>query len=365
MIKNVFVNALGRIGKPAAFHVMQQSNLRLVGINEPRLQRVGGLVDINETINLLRKQDARHTKYDWNVRTSNKPDSISIEGQRVRMFATTDPTKIPFREMGVDYVLECSGFYDDKQVARKGLELKPENSAARIFLEQGVERVVQTYPAETADISLILGANHDRYNPKLHQIISNASCTTKSLALPLVVMMANGIQIESMDMVTVHAATASQSTLDVLDILSPHTTGAAKNLEKIIPELKGRISATSVRTPITDGSLSYMFMNVSSHKKLDAQLLNRILEGNVEEEFYQGRYAILSEKNPDTREIVGRPENSVILGSETKVRLEDASQYETKGLRRYMVRLVSGYDNEKGSSVDPVMLLSYIARQKA
>ncbi len=304
---------------------------------------------------------------------------LVLNGFPVHVYAEKDVSKIPIAAEGIKMVLECSGFYGDpKDKTRKA---KSDNGA-REFLKYGVERVIQTYPAVTADDMLIMGVNNSLYDPSKHTVISNASCTTKSLAMPLQVLIDNGIGVDALSMVTIHAETGKElsrlekalegpTTTDELRQIfriESHSTGATKALGSVIPSLAGRMNGTSFRVPAQDGSFSYMTFVALSDNELTVESLNDMMRTAVSNPKYCGRMGVYEDKVMATKDIVGRTENAVIATAETKVIPLSFDMMVPNGLGAHLVgkklslvTMVSAYDNELGSSVDPVLLANYVA----
>lgn len=354
MTKKVFINgAGGRIGRAVTFELVKAaknySDIELAGLNEPR--------GIDFVVENYQGRDSVHGIYDWKIEKKNG-NTILINGSDVKFYAEKELGKIPFQNDGIEMVLECSGFFGDPKVKDKKIELTPASNMAREFLKYGVERVVQTYPVKTADATLIMGVNHKLYDPSKHSIISNASCTTKALAMPLQALLNEGIEIDSLSMDTTHAATASQQVLESLGQILTHSTGAAKATGEVIPSLKGRMSGMAYRVPTLDGSFANLYFVASSKEELNADRINQILRASVNNPRYAGRIGIFDGEDAGTFDIIGRRENAVIIPSKTSVL---PLSFAPKDKKSYLVTLISGYDNELGSSVDPVLMANYIA----
>jgi glyceraldehyde-3-phosphate dehydrogenase type I len=260
-------------------------------------------------------------------------------------------------------VLECSGFFGDPKDKDKS-KLKPRDNKARVFLEHGVERVIQTYPARTADAMLIMGVNHELYDPSKHKIISNASCTTKALAMPLQVLLDNNIEVHALQMDTTHAATASQEVLESLSQIITHSTGAAKATGIVIPSLEGKMDGMAYRVPTLDGSFANLYLVATSNDRLTEDKINDLMVQSVYSPRYMPKYAgrigMFKGKEAGTFDIIGRRENAIMIPSKTSI---IPLSFAPKGEKAYLMRLVSGYDNELGSSVDPILLTNYISKQ--
>jgi len=372
MTKNIFVlGAAGRIGRGVTHELVSQIsedsskgtyNLNLVGLSD--------IVTLDDLIDNYTGRDPVHGIYKWAVgkRVDEQDSRVRLmfqsgTGSMPHYFCEKDVSKIPFKKLEVDIILDCTGIFGDPKTIDKPTK---EQNLSRKFLEYGVQTIIQTYPVKSADAMLIMGVNHDLYNPEKHKIISNASCTTKSLAVPLQVMEDNGIHVEDCRMVTVHAATASQKILESLGQIVTHSTGAAKATGEVMPSLKGKMGGTSARVPTLDGSISYMYLvaESSDHLSLNSDELNEIMKHAVNNPRYAGRLGILEsetkEKTITSSDIINRKENALIIPDETQVR---KLPYEINSRNVYHITLVSGYDNELGSSVDPVLLANYVSRK--
>jgi glyceraldehyde 3-phosphate dehydrogenase len=212
---------------------------------------------------------------------------------------------------------------------------------------------------------MIMGVNHQLYNPDQHRVISNASCTTKALAMPLQVLINQGMEIEALSMDTTHAATASQDILGSLGQIVTHSTGAAKATGLVIPALKGRMQGMSYRVPTLDGSFANLYMVVTSRDpKLTEEKVNSMFREAVVDPRYAGRIGVFEGKDAGTFDIVGRRENAVVVTSKTNIiPLRFGPAELTVPRHAYLLTVISGYDNELGSSVDPVLLAGHVSRR--
>jgi len=372
MTKRLFISgAGGRIGEGVINEHFSHgdSNLQLVGINEPK--------GIEWTLNVYAEKDHAHGKRDWQVEKVGN-NALNINGQVIPFFAETNPDKIPFKELGVQILIDASGFYGDPKEEKRAPELigKPltaEENGGRIFLKYGIERVVETYPAKTADINIITGVNHLLYNPAKHRVISNASCTTKALSMPLQVLLDNGIGIDALLMDTTHAETGKDlaklfgllgsptvnyDNLKSMMRIATHSTGAAKATGLVIPELKGKMGGMSYRVPAMDGSFANLYFVANSNEDITSDKLNTLLRAAVQNPKYLGRIGVFEENDMETKDIVGRRENGVVVPSKTAV---IPLPYGPEGKKAALCLIVSGYDNEHGSQIDPYKVAAYIA----
>ncbi|MCA1792563.1 MAG: type I glyceraldehyde-3-phosphate dehydrogenase [Desulfotignum sp.] len=241
MTVKIGINGFGRIGRMVFRAAMTQPELEIVAIND--------LTDTRTTAHLL-QYDSVHGQFDKPVTALD--DSIEVDGRQVMVTASKDPSQIPWGDMGVDIVMECTGIFRDRQGASK-------------HLEAGAKKVLISAPASDPDITIVMGVNHDMYDPASHHIISNASCTTNCLAPVVKVILENFGFISGM-MTTIHSYTGDQRILDFphKDLrraraaglsMIPTTTGAAKAVALVLPELKGKLNGMSVRVPTPNVSM--------------------------------------------------------------------------------------------------------------
>ncbi|MDI6868512.1 MAG: type I glyceraldehyde-3-phosphate dehydrogenase [Coprothermobacterota bacterium] len=238
------INGFGRTGRQVfkALYQNYAKDLEVVAVN-----------DITDTVTLghLLKYDTNYGRLPWPVEVTE--NSIKVDGKEVRVFAEKDPGLIPWKDLGVELVIESSGVFTDALKAKK-------------HIEAGAKRVIITAPAKNEDITLVLGVNEEKYDPNKHFIVSNASCTTNSLA-PVVKVLHENFGILSGLMTTIHAYTNDQRLLDLphkdlrraraaaMNIV-PTTTGAAKAIGLVIPELNGKLNGFAVRVPVSTVSLT-------------------------------------------------------------------------------------------------------------
>jgi len=238
----VAINGFGRIGR----QVLQ------AGIMDPDIEWVA-VNDLTDTITLahLLKYDSVHGRSKYTVEA--RPDGIVVAGKFIKVLSEKEPLKLPWKDMNIDVVVESTGFYTDREGAQK-------------HLTAGAKKVVISAPAKGVDITLVKGVNEHSYDKSKHHIISNASCTTNCLA-PMVKVLNDNFGILKGFMTTVHAYTADQRLVDAphKDLrrarsaavsIVPTTTGAAKTVAEVIPELKGKLDGISLRVPVPDGSVT-------------------------------------------------------------------------------------------------------------
>jgi glyceraldehyde 3-phosphate dehydrogenase len=235
----VAINGFGRIGR--IFFRAGFEKLEVVAIND--------LCDAKTSAHLL-KFDSTHRTFAADVKSDET--SISVNGKKIRYTKIKDPTQLPWKELGVDLVLECTGVFTDKEGAGK-------------HLQAGAKRVMISAPGKDVDLTVVYGINHEQYDPKKHTVVSNASCTTNCLA-PVVKVLHDTFGLEHGLMTTVHSYTNDQQILDAphKDLrraraaalsMIPTTTGAAKSVGLVMPELNGKLNGISVRVPTPDVSL--------------------------------------------------------------------------------------------------------------
>jgi glyceraldehyde 3-phosphate dehydrogenase len=237
MATKVGINGFGRIGRQV-FKAMRQRHpgkLEVVGIND--------LFDAKTNAHLL-KYDSNYGRFDGHVEA--RDGAIAVDGRSIPIFAERDPAAIPWQQVGAEIVIESTGLFTDAD-------------KARAHMRDGVKKVVISAPAKNEDATIVLGVNQQVYDPKKHHVVSNASCTTNGLA-PVVKVLLDNFGIQKGQMTTVHAYTNTQRVLDVghSDIregraaamnIVPFTTGAAKALKVVIPEIEGKLDGLAYRVP--------------------------------------------------------------------------------------------------------------------
>ena len=343
MEKNgILVNgASGRIGRFVTYELIK-AGLPVAALND--------LVDTDAIVRNYTRRDTTHGALDWKVEKINE-GLIKINDEEIKIMHEKDASQMGLKENGINIVEECSGLYDGKKID------------PNVFLENGAQRVIMSYPAKIKDATIIMGVNQDTYNPEKHRLISNASCTTKALAAPLKVLLNNGIGIDALLMDTVHAATNSQRLLDfgddyaALNQISTHKTGAAIATAEVIPSLLDKMDGISFRVPTLDGSFANLYFAANHEGKLEREELNNLLRESTSYTKYCGRLAVYEGKEAASTDIIGRTENSIVIASKTRV---IPLPYSLNGRNTSLVSLVCGYDNERGPPKDQVLLTKYI-----
>lgn len=255
MTVKVGINGFGRIGRQVlkAIRDYHPDTLEVVAFND-----IGDL----KTMAHLLKYDSNYGRFDGTVEVGE--DALHIDGKAIKAFKETDPSKLPWKDLGVDIVIESTGLFTIKKdgVNKKG---KVVQGAENHITKGGAKKVIITAPAEGEDLTVVLGVNDDMYDPKVHHVISNASCTTNCLA-PAVKVVHDKFKIVRGFMTTIHAYTNDQRILDLphsdlrraraaaMNII-PTTTGAAKAINRVIPDLVGKLDGYALRIPVSTVSI--------------------------------------------------------------------------------------------------------------
>ena len=332
MAIRVGINGFGRIGRQVLRAAKQQgvADLDFVAIND--------LTD-TKTLAHLFKYDSVHGQYDGQV--SADAESITIDGDRIKILTERDPSKLPWEDLGVDIVLESTGRFTERKDAAQ-------------HLEAGAKKVIISAPATNEDVTIVLGVNSEKYDPAAHHVISNASCTTNCLA-PMVKVIRDNFGFVHGTMVTIHSYTNDQSILDLphKDLrraraaalsMIPTTTGAAKATSLVIPEVKGKIDGIAIRVPTPDVSLTDMTC---------------VVERAVTKDEVNAAFKAASEHGLDG--ILGYSEVPLVsidyVGNAMSCTLDALSTIVIDGT---LVKVSGWYDNEWGYSSRCVDLLRFI-----
>ena len=318
----IAINGFGRIGRLVARAILERPDcgLELVAIND--------LADAKSNAWLF-SRDSVHGKYPGTVAAEG--DDLVVDGKRIKVTAERDPAKLPHRDLGIELVLECTGFFTDREGGQK-------------HIDAGAKRVLISAPAKGVDLTVVYGVNHDKLEAG-HTIVSNASCTTNCLA-PVAKVLNDSIGIERGLMTTVHAYTNDQKILDQIhpDLrraraaamsMIPTTTGAARAVGEVLPELKGKLDGSAIRVPVPDGSL--IDLTFTPGRETSKEEVNSILKAASESGPLKGILAY-SDEPLVSIDLVHTPQSSTIDSLETAV------------LEGKLVRVVSWYDNEWGFS---------------
>jgi glyceraldehyde 3-phosphate dehydrogenase len=318
----VAINGFGRIGRLVARAILERPDcgLELVSVND--------LADAKANAWLF-KHDSVHGKFPGEVTTDG--NDIIVDGKRIHVTAEKDPAKLPHAQNGIDIALECTGFFTDR-------------AGGEAHIQAGAKRVLISAPAKGVDLTVVYGVNDDKLTPEM-KIVSNASCTTNCLA-PVAKVLNDALGIERGLMTTVHAYTNDQKILDQIhkDLrraraaamsMIPTTTGAARAVGEVLPELKGKLDGSAIRVPVPDGSIIDLTFTPGRDTTRDE--VNQILKAASESERLKG-ILVYSDEPLVSVDIVHTPASSTIDSLETAV------------LDGKLVRVVSWYDNEWGFS---------------
>jgi glyceraldehyde 3-phosphate dehydrogenase len=331
MAVKVGINGFGRIGRNIFRASLGDNDIHFVGVND---------ITDTKTLAHLLKYDSVLGNLDHEIKTSG--NGITVEGEEFHVFSERDPASIPWGLVGAEIVIESTGRFTKAEDARK-------------HLHDGVKKVIISAPAKNEDITIVLGVNEDKYDPAVHNIISNASCTTNCLA-PVAKVIHENFGIRNAQMTTIHSYTNDQQLLDLphkdlrraraaaLNMI-PTSTGAAKAVALVLPELKGKFDGISVRVPTPNVSLVDVVISVD--KETTTEDVNKALKDAANEELE----GILSfSEEPLVSSDFKQNSNSSIVDAEY-----------TKVIGGNMIKILSWYDNEWGYSCRVRDLVKYIA----
>jgi glyceraldehyde 3-phosphate dehydrogenase len=333
MAVKVGINGFGRIGRVVFRAALKNPNVEVVAVND--------LTDANMLAHLL-KYDSVHGKLDEEVTVDG--DYLVVGGQRVKVIAERDPAQLGWGDLGVEVVVESTGRFTKRADAAK-------------HLEAGAKKVIISAPANEEDITIVMGVNHDKYDAANHHVISNASCTTNCLA-PFAKVLNDKFGIKRGMMTTVHSYTNDQQILDLphkdyrraraaAENIIPTTTGAAKAVSLVLPELKGKLNGGAMRVPTPNVSLVDLVAELD--KEVTVEEINNALKEAAE---------------GDLKGILGYSEEPLVSGDyngDTHSSTIDALS--TMVMEGNMVKVISWYDNETGYSNRVVDLVDYIAQK--
>ncbi|HOI42462.1 MAG TPA: type I glyceraldehyde-3-phosphate dehydrogenase, partial [Elusimicrobiales bacterium] len=281
MAVKVGINGFGRIGRLVARAILARKagDIQLVAVND--------LTDSRTNAHLL-KYDSVHGRLDNEIKAT-ADDEISVDGKKIKVFKEKDPSAIPWKSLGVDIVVEATGLFTIKKdgVNKKGKEVK---GAENHITKGGAKKVIISAPAQGEDITIVLGVNEGKYDPKNHHVVSNASCTTNCLA-PFAKVLQDNWGIEKGLMTTIHAYTNDQKIHDMAhsDLrraraaavsMIPTSTGAAKAIALVMPELKGKLDGFAIRVPTPN--VSVVDLTVQLAKPATAEEINAAIKKAAE-----------------------------------------------------------------------------------
>ena len=331
MAVKVGINGFGRIGRNIFRTALGDEDIDFVAVND---------ITDTKTLAHLLKYDSVLGNLHHDIKTSDH--GITVEGKEFHVFSERDPGSIPWGLVGAELVIESTGRFTKAEDARK-------------HLHDGVKKVIISAPAKNEDITIVLGVNEDKYDPSAHHIISNASCTTNCLA-PVAKVIHEKFGIKTAQMTTIHSYTNDQQLLDLphKDLrraraaglsMIPTSTGAAKAVALVLPELKGKFDGISVRVPTPNVSLVDVVIDVE--KETNSEEVNKALKDAANEEL-NGILAF-SEEPLVSSDFKGNSNSSIVDAEYTKV---------TGG---HLIKVLSWYDNEWGYSCRVRDLIKYIA----
>ncbi|BFT68826.1 MULTISPECIES: type I glyceraldehyde-3-phosphate dehydrogenase [Paenibacillus] len=332
MVK-VGINGFGRIGRNVFRAALNSSEVQIVAVND--------LTDVKTLAHLL-KYDTTHGKLDATVEAGE--GELIVNGRSIKVFAERDPGNLPWASVGAEIVVESTGIFTAKE-------------KASLHLKGGAKKVIISAPASDEDITIVLGVNEDKYDPAAHTIISNASCTTNCLA-PFAKVINDSFGIVKGMMTTVHSYTNDQSVLDVphkdlrraraaAENIIPSSTGAAKAIGLVLPELKGKLNGMAMRVPTPNVSVTDLVVELKVNVTVDEvnAALKQASEGPLKGILnYTEEPLVSSDFNGD-------PASSTVDALSTMVVGDN------------MLKVVSWYDNEWGYSNRVVDLAAFIAKK--
>jgi len=334
MTTRIGINGFGRVGR----HALRAVNQRHKGKLE--VSAINDLTDAKTNAHLL-KWDSTYGRYPGEVKATD--NSIVVDGKEIKVVAERDPAKIPWGDFGVDIVIESTGLFTDA-------------AKASAHLKGGVKKVIISAPARNEDITIVLGVNEDKYQPDKHNIISNASCTTNCVA-PVVKVLQQNFGVSKGLMTTIHAYTNDQRLLDMFhrDLrrartagvnIIPTTTGAAKAVTQVIPELKGRLHGIAFRVPVA--TVSVVDLVADLEREVSVEQVNNAFREAAEGalagilEYCSEELVSIDFKGNPASAILDAPSTIVIAGN--------------------MVKVLAWYDNEWGYSCRLADLAAYISQ---
>jgi glyceraldehyde 3-phosphate dehydrogenase len=333
MAIRVGINGFGRIGRNVvrAAKAMKVTELDFVAVND---------ITDTKTLGHLLKYDSVHGRFPGEV--SARADSLVVDGDSMKVLAEKDPAKLPWKDLGVELVLESTGRFTERE-------------QAALHLTAGAKKVIISAPAKKEDITIVYGVNHKAYDPAKHHVISNASCTTNCL-VPVVKVIMDRFGFVSGFMTTVHSYTNDQQILDLphkdlrraraaaISII-PTTTGAAKATSLVIPEVKGKIDGVALRVPTPDVSvvaLTCVVQKATSADEVNATFREAAKSGPLKD------IVVVSDEPLVSVDYIGTLQSSTIDALSTNV------------VGGTLVNVTSWYDNEMGYSARCVDLLRYV-----
>jgi len=348
MAIKVGINGFGRIGRLVARAMLEDKDTKceVVAVND---------ITDAKTNAILLKYDSVHGRFPGEVKATSDT-SISVNGKEIKVLCKKDPAELPWKDLGVDIVVESTGLFTIKKdgVNKKGKEVR---GAENHITKGGAKKVIISAPAEGEDLTIVMGVNEDKYDPKKHHVVSNASCTTNCLA-PVAKVLHDNWGIVKGLMTTIHAYTNDQRLQDMAhsDLrraraaalsMIPTSTGAAKAISLVIPDLKGKLDGFAIRVPIPNVSLVDLTCTLA--KKATVEEVNAGLKAASE-----GKLKGILGYTEDPVVSVDFnhcPLSSIVDGKSTKMIGDD------------FIKVLSWYDNEWGYSTRIVDLIDYMVKK--
>lgn len=331
MVVKVAINGLGRIGRNYLREIIKERDVELVAAND--------LGDTNILAHLL-QYDSIYGRYDGTIKATR--DELIVDNHSIKLFQERDPSKLPWKKLGVDIAVEATGVFRDRD-------------KAALHLQAGAKKVIISAPGKGEDAMFVLGVNDKTYDPDTHHVISNASCTTNCFA-PVIKVLLENYGIKHGFMSTIHGYTLDQKLLDAIHKdyrraraaavnIIPTTTGAAKAIIRLFPQLEGKIAAMAYRVPIPDGSI--IDLNVELKETTTKDELNSTFRKAA-----QTHLKGILQYNEDpivSTDIIGNSHSSIFDSELTKI------------LDNNFAHVVSWYDNEAGFSNRLIELTQMVA----
>ncbi|WP_151900991.1 type I glyceraldehyde-3-phosphate dehydrogenase [Sulfurimonas hydrogeniphila] len=332
MKKRIAINGLGRIGNQVLRHYINNlpKNCEIVAANTSSVEDAAYLL----------KYDSVHGRADFSIET--KENKLIIDGHEITIVSNHNPLELPWKELGIDIVIDCTGRFTDGTLAVQ-------------HIEAGAKKVLISAPGKNVDLTIVKGVNHQEYDTAKHHIVSNASCTTNSLA-PVMKVLEESFGVQNAMITTTHAYTSSQVTVDkrakkrrrgraaAINII-PTTTGAAVATVEVIPALAGKMEAMALRVPVPDGAITEVVALL--HRDVSIESVNEAFLEASEGEL-QGILEFTKDEIVSS-DILGNRHSSIIDGLSTSV------------IGGRMVKVMAWYDNEYGYSQRLLEVTDYMA----
>lgn len=337
MSVKVGINGFGRIGRQVYKAIYENYS------DELDVEAINDLMDVNINAHLL-KYDSTYGRFPGEVEA--RDGNLYVDGEQLKNFAERDPSNLPWGELGVDIVLECTGIFRDRD-------------KAAMHLEAGAQKVLLSAPGKSVDATFVLGVNEDEYDPANHHVISNASCTTNCLA-PVAKVLNDRFGVKRALMSTIHAYTNGQRILDMaskdmrrarsagINII-PTTTGAAKAVSLVIPDLEGRFDGMAFRVPVV--TVSVVDLTAELERSTTIEELNGAFKDAAESGGWLGEVLDYTEEPLVSTDFIGSNTSSTVDGLSTQV------------IGGNLVKVITWYDNEWGYARRLADLTAFVAEK--